>query len=63
MTTPLNRIDLPPNEVEADFIFNLDDLEGDDQFINNDEIEDNILVNYCDLKEDLQIEEDTDIDE
>ena len=40
VTTPLNRTDLPSNEVEADFIFNLDDSEGDDQFINDDKIED-----------------------
>ena len=61
--TPLNRADLPSNKVEADFIFNLDELEGDDQFINDDEIEDDILVDYCDSEEDLHIEKDTVIDE
>ena len=59
----LNRADLPSNEVEADFVFNLDESEGDDQLINDDEIEDDTLVDYCDLKEDLHIEEDTNIDE
>ena len=39
VTTLLNRVDLPSNKVEADFIFNLDQSEGDDQFINDDEIE------------------------
>ena len=62
VTALLNRIDLPSNEIEADFVFNLDKSEGDDQFINDDEIEDDILVDY-DSEEDLQIEEDTDIDE
>ena len=63
VTTPLNRVDLPSNEVETNFVFNLDDSEGDDQFINDDEIEDDTLVDYYDSGEDLQIEEDTDIDE
>jgi Domain of unknown function (DUF4216) len=63
VTTPLNRPDLPPNEVEANFAFNLDDSVGDKQFINDDEIEDDTLVEYCDSEEDLEIEEDTDIDE
>ena len=62
VTILLNRADLPSNEVEADFIFNLDESEGDDQFINDDEIEDDTLVDYCDLEEDLHIEKDTNID-
>ena len=60
---PLNRADLPSNEVEADFVSNLDELEGDDQFINDDEIEDNIYIDYYDSDEDLYIEKDTNIDE
>ena len=63
VTTSLNRPDLPSSEVEADFVFNLDDSKDDDQFINNDEIKDDTLVNDCDSEEDLQIKEDTDIDE
>ena len=63
MTTPLNRADLPSSKVEANFVFNLDDSEGDDWFINDDEIEDDTLVNYYDSEEDLQIEKDTDINE
>ena len=62
VTTLLNKADLPSNEVEADFVFNLDDSNDDDQFINDNEIEDDILVDYCN-SEDLQIEEDMDIDE
>ena len=30
VTTPLNSVDLPSNEVETDFVFNLDELEDDD---------------------------------
>ena len=60
---PLNRIDLPSNEVEADFVFNLDESEDDDQFINDDEIEDDTYIDYYDLEEDLHIEEDMNIDE
>ena len=30
VTTPLNMTDLSSNEVEADFVFNLDDSKGDD---------------------------------
>ena len=63
MTTPLNKADLSSNEVEADFVFNLDDSEADDPFINDDEIKDDTLIDYCDLEKDLQIEENTDIDE
>ena len=63
VTTLLNRTDLPSNKVKANFIFNLDDSEGNDQFINDDEIEDDTLVDYCDSEEILQIEKDTDIDE
>ena len=63
ITAPLNRADLPSNEVEANFVFNLDESEGDDQFINDDEIEDDILVDYCDSEEDLYIEEDMNIAE
>ena len=37
--------------------------EDDDQFINDDEIEDDTLVDYRDSEEDLYIEEDTNIDE
>ena len=33
VTATLNRADLPSNEVEADFVFNLDESEGDNQFI------------------------------
>ena len=36
MTTPLNRADLPSNKIEDDFVFNLNNLKGDDQFINDD---------------------------
>ena len=54
---------MPSNEVEADFVFNLDKSEDNDPFINDDEIEDDIYVNYCDLEEDLYIEKDMNIDE
>ena len=60
---PLNRADLPSNEVEADFVFNLDESEGDDQFINDDEIEDDTYIDYCDSDKDLHIEEEMNIDE
>ena len=30
VTAPLNRADLPSNKVEADFVFNLDESEGND---------------------------------
>ena len=63
VTASLNRADLPSNEVEANFVFNLDESEGDDQFINDDEIEDDIYIDYCDSNEDLHIEKDTNIDE
>ena len=60
---PLNRADMPSNEVKADFVWNLDESEGDDQFINDDEIEDNTYINYCDSEKDLHIKEDMNIDE
>ena len=60
---PLNRVDLPSTEVQADFVFNFDESKGDDQFINDDEIEDDTYIDYCDSDEDLHIEEDTNIDE
>ena len=63
VTAPLNRADLPSNKVETDFVFNLNESEGDDQFINDDEIEDDTYIDYCDLDEDLHIKEDTNIDE
>ena len=63
VTTLLNKVDLPSNKVEADFKFNLDELEGDDQFINDDKIENDTYIDYCDSEEDLHIEEDTNIDE
>ena len=63
VTAPLNRADLPSNEVEADFIFNLDESESDDQFINGDEIEDDTYIDYYDSNEDLYIEEEMNIDE
>ena len=63
VSAPLNRADLPSNEVEADFIFNLDESEDNDQFINDDEIEDDIYVDYCNSEEDLHIEEDMNINE
>ena len=63
VTTPLNRADLLSNEVEDDFVFNLDESEGDDQFINDDEIEDNTYIDHYDSEEDLHIKEDTNIDE
>ena len=63
VTARLNRDDLPSNEVEADFVFNLNESEGDDQFINDDEIEDDTYIDYCDSEEDLHIEEDTNINE
>ena len=62
VTAPLNRVDLPSNEVEADFVFNLDESENDDQLINDDEIEDDTYVDYCDSEEDLHIKEDLNID-
>ena len=63
VTAPLNRADLPSNEIEANFVFNLDESEDNDQFINDDEIEDDTYIDYCDSKEDLHIEKDTNIDE
>ena len=51
------------NKVEANFVFNLDESEGDDQFINDDEIEDDTYIDYCDSEEDLHIEKDMNIDE
>ena len=63
VTAPLNKADLPPNEVEINFVFNFDESEDDDQFINDDEIEDDTYIDYCDLDEDLHIEKDTNIDE
>ena len=63
VTALLNRADLPSNEVEADFVFNLDESEGDDQFINDNEIKDDIYIDYCDSEENLHIEKDTNIDE
>ena len=60
---PLNTTDLLSNEVETDFIFNLDESEGDDLFINDDEIEDDTYIDYYDSEEDLHIEEDMNIDE
>ena len=63
VTTHLNRADLPSNEVEADFVFNLDESEDDNPFINDDEIEDNTYTDFCDSDEDLHIEEHTNIDE
>ena len=63
MTNLLNRTDLLSNKVRADFVINLDDSKDDDQFINDDEIEDDILVDHCDSEEDLQIVKDIDIDE
>ena len=63
ITKPLNRADLPSNEVEADFIFNLDELEGNNQIINDDKIEDDTYIDYCDSEKDLHIEEDMNIDE
>ena len=59
----MNRTDLPSNKIEANFVFNLDLSEGDDQFINDDEIEDDTYIDYCDSNEDLHIQEDTNIDE
>ena len=59
----MNRADLPSNKVKTDFIFNLDELEDDDQFINDDEIEDDTYIDYYGSKEDLHIKEDTNIDE
>ena len=59
----MNKADLPSNEVEADFIFNLDKSKDDNQFINDDVIEDDTYINYCDSDEDLHIEEEINIDE
>ena len=59
----MNRADLPSNKVKADFVFNLDESEGDGQFINDDEVEDDTYIDYCDLDEDLHIEEEMNIDE
>ena len=44
ITAPLNRANLPSNEVETDFVSNLDKSKGDDQFINDDEIENDIYI-------------------
>ena len=63
VTAPLNMADLSSNKVEADFVFNLDESESDDQLINNDEIEDDTYIDYYDSNKDLHIEEDTNIDE
>ena len=63
ITVPLNRTDLSFNEVEADFVFNLDESEENDQFINDDEIEDHTYIDYCDSDEDLYIEKNTNTDE
>ena len=63
VTASLNRADLSSNKIEADFVFNLDESEGDDPFINNDEIEDDTYVDYCNSKEDLHIEKDMNIDQ
>ena len=52
MTTLLNRADLSSNKVEANFVSNLDNSEDDDQFINDDEIEDDTYIDYCDSDED-----------
>ena len=60
---PLNRADLPSKKIIADFVFNLDESESNNQFINNDEIEDDTYVDYCDSEEDLHIEKDTNINE
>ena len=60
---PLNRADLPSNKVDVDFIFNLDESEGDDKFINDDEIEDDTYIDYYDSEEDLHIKKDTNINE
>ena len=62
VTASLNKTDLLSNEVKANFVFNLDESKGDDQSMNDDEIEDDILVDYYDSK-DLHIEKDTNIDE
>ena len=51
VTARLNRDDLPSNEVEADFVFNLDESKDDVQLINDDEIEDDTYIDYCDSKE------------
>ena len=58
-----NRTDLLSYEVEANFIFNLDESDDYDQFINDDEIEDDTYIDYCDSDEDLHIKEDMNIDE
>ena len=63
VTTPLNRADLSSNEVEADFVFNFDELESDDQFINDDEIEDDTYIDYYNSMEDIHIKENMNIDE
>ena len=63
ITALLNRTNLPSNEVETNLVFNLDELEGDDPFINDDEIEDDTYIDYCDSDEDLHIEEEMNIDE
>ena len=53
VTTLLNRAYLSSNKVEANFVSNLDNSEDDDRFINDDEIEDNTLIDYCDSEKDL----------
>ena len=63
VTAYLSRANLSSNEVEADFVFNLDEQKGDDQLINNDEIEDDTYIDYCNSEKDLHIEEDMNIDE
>ena len=59
----MNRADLPSNEIEADFVVNLDESKDDDRFINDDEIENDTLIDYYDSEEDLHIKEDTNINE
>ena len=59
----MNRTDLLSNKVKADFIFNLNESESDYQFINDDEIENDTYIDYCDSEENLHIEEDINIDE
>ena len=57
VTAPLNMADLSSNEVEADFVSNLDELGDDNPFINDDKIEDDTYIDYCDSDEDLHIKE------
>ena len=47
----MNRVDLSSNEVEANFVFNLDESKDDVQLINDNEIEDDTYIDYCDSKE------------